>query len=95
MFRKFLNYIARPIVGEQTTERLAYQPYNGLTAVSVSGIGGHNYLQSIASEQPATVTVGPLTPKLDPSATGVSATNLTVSPLSIDPMLNAMEAQQF
>lgn len=78
-----LSYVKRPFIGDQTTARLALEPYNGLSHVAYSGIGGHNFHSSPKALLPTTYSL-PFVKLSDPSAMGLSNSAYGLNPLTED-----------
>lgn len=82
MLSRFVNLISRPFVGDQTTARLAFQPYQGLAASGINGDAGFTVYNSPKVLSPANVAIGPTHKRSDPTATGNPNWNLDLQPLS-------------
>lgn len=70
MLNKFLNFVKRPFVGDQTTARLAFEQYNGYSFTGIVGNGGQMVKRSLNAINPAGITPGPTIKPLDASVTG-------------------------
>lgn len=81
---KFLNFIKRPFVGDQTTARQAYQQSNGYAFAGVNGGAGFTVRRSITATQPAGIAIGPTHKLNDPFVTGNNNINLELQPLTDD-----------
>lgn len=84
MFRKFIRHITRPLLGEQSTARLAYQPYQGLALSGVNGNGGQGVRRTVNATSTVTIAPGPSTVVRDPTVTGNPSSGLELQPLSDD-----------
>jgi hypothetical protein len=94
MFRKFIRHITRPLLDEQSTARLAYQPYQGLALTGVNGNGGQGVRRSMGATSAVTFAPGPTTVRTDPSGTGNSSGGLQLQPLSDDAMTTALNGSK-
>jgi len=96
MFRKFIRHITRPLLGEQSTARLAYQPYQGLALSGVNGNGGQGVRRTMSATGPVTLAPGPTHVTRDPTGTGNPSAGLVLQPLSDDALTQAINgAKQF
>lgn len=84
MFGKFLNFVKRPFVGDQTTGRLSYQQSQGYAFAGVNGGAGFTVRRTVAAVQPAGITPGPTHKLNDPIVTGNANWNIELEPLSED-----------
>lgn len=80
--RKLLNYLKRPFIGEQTTERLAFQQYNGLAATGINGDAGFTVKGQIKPCTGAIVVPGPSHKLNDLAVTGNIGYSAGVEPLT-------------
>jgi hypothetical protein len=96
MFRKFIRHITRPLLGEQSTARLAYQPYQGLALSGVNGNGGQGVRRTINATSTVTFSPGPTTVVRDPTVTGNPSSGLQLQALSDDMLTQVVSnAKQF
>lgn len=96
MIRKFIRHVLRPLVGEQDTARLAYQPYQGLALTGVNGNGGQGVRRTISATSTVTIAPGPTHVVRDPTGTGNTSGGLVLEPLSNDALTQAINsAKQF
>ena len=96
MLRKFIRHIARPLLGEQDTARLAYQPYQGLALSGVNGNGGQGVRRSMSATSTVTLAPGPTHVVRDPTGTGNPSSGPMLQPLSDDALTQAINgAKQF
>lgn len=79
---RFLNFIKRPFVGDQTTGRLAYQQSQSYAYAGVNGDAGFTVRRTIAPMQAAGIAVGPTHKLNDPSVTGNNNVNIELQALS-------------
>jgi hypothetical protein len=70
MIRRLIMYLKRPMIDDQNTGRLAYQPYNHYALAGVNGNGGQGVRRSIRATNPGTLAVGPTHKINDPTVTG-------------------------
>jgi hypothetical protein len=72
----------RPIVGEQTTERLAFHPYQGLAYSGINGDAGFNAHRSLGATAPMGIVPGPSHKLNDPTVTGNNAWTVDLEALT-------------
>lgn len=93
---KFIRHIARPLIDSQTTETLAYQPYQGLALSGVNGNGGQGVRRTINATSIVTFAPGPTTVASDPTVTGNPSSGPLLQPLSDDMLTQVVNnAKQF
>lgn len=79
---KIMDFIRRPIVGQDTTAALVYRKQWGYTSADIYGNGGRRVSRQLAATAPMNITPGPTHRITDPTVTGNVPGTFEIEPLS-------------
>lgn len=82
MLGKVMSFIARPLIGEQSTARLVYRKAWGYPSADVYGNGGRRVNRQLMATAPMGITPNRTARVVDPTATGVVPGTFEIEPLS-------------